>query len=143
MIAPDLKSLLTDTMTVSRLLKTGLFKKLPSPVEDIRQDLLLHRAVLDKALLDQFDKHEQYRIQSKLWATLENSDFVEVSERALLDPELVLLVFEQVTTIFRENGEDKYYEMDSRVLAQLSDEDREHYMQYEDPEINFKPRGQK
>jgi len=128
-------------MTVSRLLKTGLFKKLPPPVEDVRQELLLFRAVLDKALLDQFDKHEQYRIQSKLWATLDNRDFIEASEQAFLDPELVLLIFKEVTDIFRRNGEDKYYEEDDKALLQMSDKDKQFYMEYEDPEISFEPKG--
>jgi len=131
----SLNALLEDTMSVSRLLKTGLFKKIEPPSEEVRPHLQLQLAILEKALLDQFDKHEQYRIQSKLWARLQNPDFVEVCEHAFLDPEDVLEVFKQVTRIFRNNGEDLFYIEDREKISKLTKKEWDYYLYYEDPEI--------
>jgi len=99
-------------MSVSRLTKTGLFKKLPPPTEDTRVELLLHRAVLDKALLDLFTEEEDHRHDAKHWLDLDNPNFVEICEIAFLDPELVFKLFLMVKRIFIEKGEDIYFDED-------------------------------
>jgi hypothetical protein len=131
-IPKDLLEELLGVMTLTRLVKTGLFTKLAPATEEIRPELRLYRTVLDKALLDQFDKDENYRLQSKLWADLENQDFCEVCDLALLDAESVLSLFEQVTKIFRKKGEDLYWQKDNRRLAKMSDERKQFYLNYEE-----------
>jgi hypothetical protein len=123
---------LERTMTVSRLVKTGLFAKIEPPDEIVRPHLRLYRTVLDKALLDQFDACEEYRLQSKLWADINHLDFLEVCDLALLEPEDVLELFGIVTSVFRNKGEDKYWKKDNKKLARLSNEDKETILQYEE-----------
>lgn len=130
----DLDLLLEETMTVSRLIKTGFFRKIPPHSEEIRTELHLFRYVLDKALLDQFDEHEIYRMQSKLWADLDNPDFIETCELAFLNPNDVIKGFMKVTEIFRKNGEDKYYKKDIKKFNTLSKTDIEYYLNYEEPD---------
>jgi len=131
-IQNDLIEELLSVMTLTRLVKTGLFTKLDAPNEEIRSELRLYRTVLDKALLDQFDKDDNYRLQSKLWADINNPDFCEICDLALLEAENVLELFEQVTTIFRKKGEDLYWQKDNRRLGRMSDAKKEYYLNYEE-----------
>ena len=130
-IQNDLLEELLGVMTLTRLVKTGLFTKLAPPNEEIRPELRLYRTVLDKALLDQFDKDENYRLQSKLWADIENKDFCEICDLALLDAENVISLFQQVTMI-RKKGEDLYWQKDNRRLSRMSEERKQFYLNYEE-----------
>lgn len=86
---------LQSTMSLNRLAKTGLFQKLA--VDDLDAEILreikLHRAVLDKAIIDSFSQSEEIRQDVEQWLDIRNPDFREACERALLEPELVFRVF--------------------------------------------------
>jgi hypothetical protein len=129
-----LKEQLLSIMTLPRLVKTGLFKKIPPPTEDIRQELRLYRTVLDKALLDWFCDDENYRIQSKLWMDIENEDFVTVCDLANLEAEDVEALFLEVQKIFIENGQDKYYLQDQELINSLSDEEKIKFLTWVEPD---------
>lgn len=90
MINKKLKKLLSEKMSITRLTKTGLFKRIPyerSPEVD------LFRAVLDKALIDYFNPNEETQKEVSDWLSLENEAFVTVCEYALLDPPDVFYIF--------------------------------------------------
>jgi len=137
-VSKDLKTVLGDKMSLKRLTKTGLFIKLEVPTEEIRTDLLLHRTVLDKALLDHFNKDENFRLQAKLWCDLNNPDFIEACDRALLSSELVYSTFHAVTEVFVENGEDTYSSLDNKRIARMSDEDKDFFLDYVEPDWDEK-----
>lgn len=101
-------------MSVARLNKTGLFKKIPPPTEDTRVEILLWRAALDKALLDIFDEEEEHRHDAKSWLDINNPDFVTTCEIAMLEPETVYKMFLTVKYLFITKGEDHYSNEDCR-----------------------------
>lgn len=76
-----------------RLTKAGFFKKADVPHPSMFNDLLLHRAVLDKALIDSFSPNEVIRKDVEDWLDLDNEDFRYCCELALLEPEGVYASF--------------------------------------------------
>lgn len=92
-------------MSLSRLAKTGLFQKI-SHEEDhetraIQNELRLHRAVLDKALIDSFSEIKEIREDVENWLDKENQDFIEACERAMLTPGLVFDTFKMMKEILK------------------------------------------
>lgn len=88
-------------MSLIRLAKTGLFKRLEIPSEEVAKELLLHRAVLDKALIDLFSPQTEIREDVENWLDVNNIDFKEACERALLDHNLVFATFKAMKRILR------------------------------------------
>ena len=130
-----------EVASIRRLVKTGFFCKQDSIFWTQDPYLRLNRTVLDKALVDQFIGDKNFRFQSKIWCDLENEDFLLACERADLEPELVKISFDIKiilkylkidTKILIEKGEDKYHQVDKTELKELSDEEREDYLNYED-----------
>jgi hypothetical protein len=83
-------------MSLTRLAKTGLFQKIRltgDEPEEIVKMVKLHRAVLDKALVDSFSVVDRVRNNVEYWLKLSNKDFVEACDRAMLEPELVYDTF--------------------------------------------------
>lgn len=82
-------------MSLNRLAKTGLFRRLPTEgMEEIRRELILHRSVLDKALVDYFsDTSFPPYSEVSTWLSLDNLDFIDACERAMLPPEKVFETF--------------------------------------------------
>ncbi len=54
----------------------------------------LFRAVLDRALVDCFSIREDIRNETREWVNLDNEDYLISCERAMLEPEKVMQVFE-------------------------------------------------
>lgn len=97
---------LSKKMSLSRLAKTGLFRKIQSEgdYEEIKKELILHRAVLDKALTDWFSDNPMIKHDVDIWLKLDNSDFIDACERAHLDPEKVFKTFYAIRRILKGNN---------------------------------------
>lgn len=82
-------------MSLTRLAKTGLFHKLDVDEVDIpiKREIKLHRAVLDKALVDSFSVVDRIRKGVERWLKMNNQDFLDACERAMLQPENVYETF--------------------------------------------------
>jgi hypothetical protein len=91
-------------MSLKRLWHTGLFIRLPVPEihEELTAEIKLHRAVLDRALLDMFHPKDVIRLDVKTWLELRNPDFIEACERADLEPKSVYELFLNVQEIFKD-----------------------------------------
>ena len=78
---------LKKEMSATRLANVGLFQKLSyeDEVEDeeLKKIIKLHRAVLDKALLDSFSPAKHIRDEIDAWLYPDNKEFIEACERAL------------------------------------------------------------
>ena len=92
---------LQNKMSLARLSKFGLFQKIGyNGTEDINErELKLHRAVLDKALIDLFSNDKVIRQEVLDWLDGENQDFFDACERAMLKPKLVEMAFREVHRI--------------------------------------------
>jgi len=103
LITPELISELQSELSLDRLAKTGLYIKLSVSEEDlcIRQELTLHRAVLDRALLDSFLPDPLLKEDAKAWFDLSNRDFRDACDRAWVKPELVYQVYKQMHKILQ------------------------------------------
>lgn len=91
-------------MSVIRLAKTGLFRKLveyEDVPKEIYPELLLHRLVLDKALIDMFSPQRAIKIDVFQWLDIENIDFLDCCEYANLDPIKVYNTFVVIKRILR------------------------------------------
>jgi hypothetical protein len=86
-------------MSLIRLANTGLFKRIEAPSPDIHGEVMLFRTVLDRALIDTFSSSTKIRRSAKRWLNLESVAFREACDRALLDPELVYIAFNEVRRI--------------------------------------------
>lgn len=106
MITQKLISELTETMSLKRLYHTGLFIRLPMNSEGLEPEINLHRAVLDRALLDCFHPNKEIKNDADTWANLENKDFTISCERADLLPELVYETFIHIKRIFKDKIND-------------------------------------
>lgn len=95
---------LAKSMSLKRLWHTGLFYRLPVPEEheELTAEIKLHRAVLDRALLDMFHPEDLVRSDVTTWLELLNPDFIEACERADLEPSLVYELFLNVKEIFKD-----------------------------------------
>lgn len=63
--------------------------------------MTLHRAVLDRALIDSFIPDPLFREAARAWFDLSNSDFRDACDRAWLKPELVYQVYKQMHKILQ------------------------------------------
>ena len=86
-----------------RLAKTGFFRKAAIDSPTIERELNLHRAVLDKALIDSFSPRDEIRLEVEEWLHLNNPDFIFACDRALLDPEGVYKTFKLFKQILKGN----------------------------------------
>lgn len=95
--------MLTKEITLKRLYHTGLFVRLVPDYEDAElvAEIALHRAVLDRALLDQFHPNQEIKQDAVDWLDIENVDFQEACQRADLDHLLVHTVFLEVKKILK------------------------------------------
>lgn len=86
---------LKNKMTFKRLSKLGLFQQLPIDPEylPVKPEVTLHRAVLDKALLDLFVQDKKIKDDVLKWLDIKNPDFLESCKRAVLDPDQVYETF--------------------------------------------------
>ncbi len=82
---------------------TGLFVRidLEDSEEPIRRELRLHRAVLDRALLDCFSVYKDVRKDVNKWLDLNNVQFQDACDRAMLKPEDVLEVFHSLKRMLK------------------------------------------
>ena len=101
MLTDTLVKELAKEMSVDRLAKTGLFIKLPISNPTIHAELKLHRAVLDRALLDLFHPREDIKKKAVRWLDPDNKDFIECCLRADLDPALVYNLFIEIRKILK------------------------------------------
>lgn len=89
-------------MSVFRLAKSGFFQKIKlsgDEPEEIAKMVKMHRAVLDKALVDSFSTVPRLRGSVERWLKLTNNDFIDACDRAMLDPKLVYNSFHMVKEI--------------------------------------------
>lgn len=100
----ELKKELRKKLSLIRLAKTGFFKRIPIAHPGIETELLLHRAVLDRALIDSFSAHKDTKKEVEDWLNLSNPDFVEACDRALLSPKGVYTTFKLFKQILRGNN---------------------------------------
>lgn len=93
-MAPEFIKYLQDNMSLTRLATVGLFQKLDTDEGvEVNREIKLHRAVLDKALVDMFSTRKSIKKDVDEWLSLSNPAFRSASERACLDPELVYKLF--------------------------------------------------
>lgn len=101
MLPNELKKELRQRLSLIRLAKTGFFKKAEVQHAQVSKELLLHRAVLDKALIDSFSHDTEIREDVEEWLELDNPDFLECCERAMLNPEGVFESFKMFKQILK------------------------------------------
>ena len=97
----DLLAELTQRMSVNRLAKVGVFRKMEIPHEELYFEIFLHRSVLDRALVDMFSPYRAIREDVMQWLDLDNDDFKDACERALLDSDKVLKTFKAIEKILK------------------------------------------
>jgi hypothetical protein len=100
-LPPELYSELKKKLSLIRLAKTGFFKKAEIPHPSIASELILHRAVLDKALIDSFNPKFEIRNEVEEWLDLTNPDFIEACSRAMLSPKGVYDSFKLFKKLLR------------------------------------------
>lgn len=102
MLDPQLIKELQEEMSLTRLASVGLFQKMGTDDgPEIAREIRLHRAVLDKALVDMFSPRKRIKRDVEVWLDITNPDFREASERAALEPELVYKVFKSMKEILQ------------------------------------------
>ena len=105
MIQPELIKELQEGMSLTRLAKTGLFQRMnidDSIIGDEEQrELRLHRAVLDRALIDSFSTVDRIREDVEKWLDIANQDFIICCDRADLNPGNVFDVFILIKEILK------------------------------------------
>ena len=97
LLTDELIEELTESLSLVRLSTVGFFKRMPYELGhgsiDVSREIAMHRAVLDKALVDYFSTNRGIRRDVIQWLSLDNQEFVDACERALLEPELVFKAF--------------------------------------------------
>lgn len=88
-------------LSLIRLAKTGFFRKAGTPHYSIEGELRLHRATLDRALIDSFSPNEDIRVEVEHWLDMNNPDFIENCEMAMLEPDGVYAAFKAFKQILR------------------------------------------
>jgi hypothetical protein len=83
-------------MSLERLLRTGLFRKLVPKDSPVCREQTLFCEVLDQALFDSYLCTEE---GDDTWFDLDNPDFILICNWSLLDPELVLKAYLSVREI--------------------------------------------
>jgi len=109
LLTQELLEDLIKSMSVNRLAKIGLFKKLDIIYEDLYFYIHLHRSVLDRALVDMFSPYDEVRKEVEEWLNLDNDSFIFACERALLEPKQVYEVFKAVKKILKDARTTNYY----------------------------------
>lgn len=97
----ELRRELKKRLSLTRLSKTGFFRKAEVPHPDIEGELLLYRFILDKALIDSFSPREEIREDVELWLDLNNEDFITICTLAMLDPKGVYATFKVYKNLLR------------------------------------------
>lgn len=117
-LKPELIEYFKKTMNVNRLSKTGLFKRMSMPENstNVQADILLHRMVLDRALVDLFSPINEIRQEVKDWLNLNNESFLFSCERAGLEPDLVYKCFEIIEEILKDGGPTSFHRTKKTVL---------------------------
>jgi hypothetical protein len=93
---------LRQDMSLTRLAKTGLFQRMDlDSSDDEARALKLHRAVLDRALIDSFSCVPKIREDVEKWLVRDDQDFIDCCERAGLDSDLVFKVFKLMKDILK------------------------------------------
>ena len=80
-----------EKLSLTRLSKTGLFKRMP--VTGAHEDAayrLLYRTVIDLATIDTFSQNREIKKEAEDWFSLENTDFKIICELADLPADRVL-----------------------------------------------------
>lgn len=108
-LTPQLVEELTKKMSVNRLAKTGLFRRLDPVYEDLYFYVHLHRSVLDRALVDMFSPYKEIRDEVTDWLDLENDSFIFSCERALLEPTQVYNTFLAVKEVLKDARTTNYH----------------------------------
>jgi len=98
---PELLKELKSELSLVRLLKVGLFKKMPIDNSEFEKEITLHRAVLDRALVDYFSVQPDIRDEVLAWLDLNNPDFIQACQRADLEPQGVFDTFKIMRKIIR------------------------------------------
>ena len=73
--------------------------------DELTAEIKLHRAVLDRALLDTFHPDQLIKGDVLKWLDLANPDFILSCERADLEPKLVYELFIQIKKILKGDNE--------------------------------------
>lgn len=108
-LSKELLAELQGEMSLHRIAQVGFFIQLDRELE-IDSELKLHRAVLDKALVDSmlpthkfyYDDEEQKvfpRLEVDRWLKIDNKEFVDACERAHLEPKFVFKAFEMIKKV--------------------------------------------
>jgi len=92
-----------ETMSLTRLVQVGFFNaiELPANLKPVERELKLHRAVLDKSLIDCFSSNKQVKRKARKWPCLNNDNFIVCCEFALFEPAFVKDVFFAYRKILR------------------------------------------
>ena len=95
MLPLELIKELEEDMSLTRLAKTGLFQKMnvDDSIMGDQRELKLHRAVLDRALIDSFSSVERIKADVAKWLSQDSQDFIDCCDRAGLDSDLVYKCF--------------------------------------------------
>lgn len=103
MLPEQLIEELQGSMSLTRLAKIGLFQKMlvDDPDIEIKREVKLHRAVLDKALVDSFSNRDKIRKAVEYWLNLTNKEFRDACDRAVLAPDLVYRTFHLMKKILK------------------------------------------
>lgn len=102
-ISKRLQQELKQKMSLTRLAKTGFFKRADVVDPSVSRELLLHRAVLDKALIDSFSSVDDTRLDVEEWLDINNEDFLFCCDLAMLEPESVFNAFKEFKGILKGN----------------------------------------
>jgi hypothetical protein len=70
-------------------------------MQSLKREITLHRAVLDKALVDMYNPSPKIRNDAKNWLRLNSKDFITACERAWLEPELVYKTFHIILSMLQ------------------------------------------
>ena len=100
----DIESLekeLRGRLTITRLAKTGFFRKAKNIPEEARKEIKLFRAILDKALVDAVSPKPNLRDDAVNWFNLNDKDFLFICECAYLEPTKVIAGYEAIKRILR------------------------------------------
>jgi hypothetical protein len=94
-------------MTLSRLTRTGLFKRWSGVDEHIGPEVRLFRAVLDRALIDYFSSDREIRKEVVSWLKEDDLDFQYVCQAALMKPHVVLTIFKEMKKTLKNKERDR------------------------------------